>query len=561
MTFIAAADTMYSRIDAGVEKGVRVMGIYLNPGDRKFLRAKNSEIYVDKSGMLKYLNRMFGTEQAYICVSRPRRFGKSMAANMISAYYDRTTDAKELFHDMEIAEDESFVRYANQQDVIAINMQKFLSRTHSMAELIMLLQQRVLRELMKEYPDVDYFDPLNLSGCMEEIFAETGRQFVIIIDEWDCIFREYKDRTEEQKEYLDFLREWLKDSSYVGLAYMTGILPIKKYGTHSALNMFDEFSMTNAKELSRYVGFTMAETQGLCQYYERNFDEMREWYNGYRLKETDGGTVQNCSIYNPRSVVMAVRTGICDDYWNQTETFNALQLYIDMNFDGLRDAVLELMAGGMWKIDIRTFNNDMTTFHSMDDVLTLLIHLGYLGYDFDTKSVFIPNKELMDEFVSATAASKWSEIIKSVKRSDNLLQATWQQDAECVAEGIEMAHFETSHIQYNSETALSYTVSLAYYSARQYYTMIRELPTGRGFADIVFMPRPKYADKPALVIELKWNQTAETAIRQIKEKKYVKALEGYSGQVLLVGISYDKETRKHSCEIEISADHETGSQM
>ena len=469
---------------------------------------------------------------------------------MISAYYDRTTEATKLFQGMEIAGDAAFEKYANQNDVILLNMQKFLSRTHSMSELLVLLQQKVLRELVKEYPAVDYFDSSSLPGCMEDVFAETGRKFVIIIDEWDCIFREYKDRTEEQRKYLDFLRDWLKDSSYVGLAYMTGILPIKKYGTHSALNMFDEFSMTNGRELAWYAGFTTVEVQRLCQRYGRDFAQMREWYNGYRLKQTDGHTVQDCAIYNPRSVVMAARTGICDDYWNQTETFNALQLYIDMNFDGLRDAVLELMAGGTRKIDIRTFNNDMTTFHSYEDILTLLIHLGYLGYDFDTKSVFIPNKELMDEFVSATAASKWSEIIKSVKRSDDLLQATWAQDEEAVAQGLAEAHFETSHIQYNSETALSYTVSLAYYSAREYYTVIRELPTGKGFADLVFVPRPKYADKPALVVELKWNQSAETAIRQIKEKKYVQALAGYSGRILLVGISYDKETREHSCEIE-----------
>ena len=526
------------------------MGIYLNPGADAYRSAIQSEIYIDKSGLLAYLNRMLGTEQRYLCISRPRRFGKSMAANMISAYYDRTTDAAELFQRMEIAGDTHFAEHANRYDVVAINVQKFLSETECMDALLQLLKRSVLWDLLEEYPDFRYFDETNLARTMADIYQKTKRQFVVIIDEWDCVFREYKDQTEEQRKYLDFLRDWLKDSSYVGLAYMTGILPIKKYGTHSALNMFDEFSMTNARELSQYAGFTTAEVRQLCQRYGRDFAEMREWYNGYRLKQTDGHTVRDCAIYNPRSVVMAARTGICDDYWNQTETFNALQLYIDMNYDGLRDAVLELMAGGTRKIDIRTFNNDMTTFHSYEDILTLLIHLGYLGYDFDTKSVFIPNKELMDEFVSATAASKWSEILRSVKRSDDLLQETWQQDAEAVAQGLEEAHFETSHIQYNSETALSYTVSLAYYSAREYYTVIRELPTGKGFADLVFIPRPKYADKPAMVVELKWNQSAETAIRQIKEKQYCQSLEAYRGRILLVGISYDKDSRSHMCRIE-----------
>ena len=533
------------------------MGIYLNPGANRFREMLRSEIYVDKSGMLSYLNKFFATEQKYVCISRPRRFGKSMAANMISAYYDRSTDAKELFQGMDIAQQDDFARYANQQDVLFINMQEFLSETKSIDELLLMLRKSLLWDLLEEYPDFHYFDETNLTRTMKDIFKKTQRQFVILIDEWDCIFREYKDRTAEQKQYLDFLRDWLKDKDYIGLAYMTGILPIKKYGTHSALNMFMEFSMTDAGPIASYTGFTEDEVQKLCQEYQMSFPEIKAWYDGYCLRQTLPAGKSECrtmpiDIYSPRSVVQSMLLGELSDYWNQTETFNALQIYIDMNFEGLKDTILELMAGGSRKIDIRTFSNDMATFHSYEDILTLLIHLGYLGYDSEHKSVFIPNKELMDEFAAATAASKWSEIIKSVKCSDELLQATWQREAETVAKGIEQAHFETSHIQYNSEAALSYTVSLAYYSARQYYTIVRELPTGKGFADLVFLPRQKYADKPAMVVELKWNQSAETAIQQIKEKKYVRALEGYCGEILLVGISYDKETRNHGGEIEVA---------
>ena len=519
------------------------MGRYLNPGGEAFLDARASEIYVDKSGLLAYTNKVFRTEQRYVCVSRPRRFGKSMAANMLVAYYDRTASAQDIFRGLTIETSPNFLQYANQYDVLAINMQEFLSRAKDMETLLQTLERLLLQELLREYPGVYYLDQTDLSGCLSDIFVATRRRFVIVIDEWDCIFREYKENEAEQRQYLDFLRAWLKDKTYVGLVYMTGILPIKKYGTHSALNMFVEFSMTDPGPLASYVGFTELEIKQLCGKYAMDFEETKAWYDGYSF---DGEK----SVYSPRSVVQSMLFHKFNNYWTQTETFEALKAYIDMNFDGLRDAILSLMAGGRQKIDIRSFSNDMTTFHNYEDVLTLLIHLGYLGYDFDQKEVFVPNKEILDEFVTAATRSEWMEIIRSVKKSDALLQATLDRDAVAVAQGIETAHLETSHLQYNDENALSYTVSLAYYSARQYYTMIRELPAGKGFADLVFVPRPKYADKPALLVELKWNERAETAIRQIKEKKYVKALEGCSGEILLIGISYDKETRKHSCAIE-----------
>ena len=256
------------------------------------------------------------------------------------------------------------------------------------------------------------------------------------------------------------------------------------------------------------------------------------------------------SICNPRSVVSAMESGILDTYWTETETFEALKIYIDMNFSGLRDTIVKLMAGGRQKIDTRSFVNDMTTFHSADDVLTLLVHLGYLGYDFDTKEVFIPNREIMGEYVTATRVSQWSEIVHSVLQSDKLLQATWNGDEEAVAKGMEEAHLNTSHLQYNDENALSYTVSLAYYSARQYYTIIRELPTGRGFADMVFLPKKKYADKPAMVVELKWDDNADTALRQIRDKQYTEALKDYKGNILCVGITYDRGSKRHTCRIE-----------
>ena len=520
------------------------MGIYLNPGAGKLQQSRNSEIYVDKSGMLKYLNHVINTEQRFVCVSRPRRFGKSMSANLICAYYDYTAGGKEIFKDMEIATDESFAQYVESYNVLKINMQEFLSRTDSMDALLNRLRKILLRDLMREYKDIDFFDKDDLIECMQDIYAETHRQFIIIIDEWECIFREEKNHKEQQDQYLDFLRDWLKDKEYIALAYMTGILPIKKYGTHSALNMFSEFSMLDQGRLAVYTGFTEDEVKELCTRYNMDFIQTKEWYDGYRL--------EGCGeVYSPRSVVQSMLMGKFNNYWNQTETFEALRVYIDMNYDGLRDAILTVMAGGRVEIDSRSFVNDMVTFHSADDVLTLLVHLGYLGYDEPNKEIFVPNKEIMDEFVTATTRSEWSEVMCSIKKSKALLKATLEGDEAAVAQGIANAHLETSHIQYNDENALSYTLSLAYYAARQHYQMIRELPTGKGFADIVFIPKKRFADRPAIVVELKWNHNAQTAISQIKENNYPKVLQDLDHkEIILVGVSYDKKTREHSCIIE-----------
>lgn len=519
------------------------MGIYLNPGSLKFEESLNSEIYVDKTGLIMYTNEVLHTNQKYICISRPRRFGKSMAASMLAAYYSRGCNSKALFQNLKVAESDSFLTHLNQYDVISLNMQEFLSRSKSMEEMLGRIGKLVMRDMKREYPDIDYFDDTDLVQSMQDIYQNTKRPFVVIIDEWDCIFREYRERKEEQDQYLDFLRDFLKDREYVYLAYMTGILPIKKYGTHSALNMFNEFSMTNPDFLAEFVGFTEQEVEMLCQKYDRNPEELKEWYDGYRFEKEH-------SVYNPKSVVQAVLSGICDTYWNRTETFEALRAYIDMNFEGLKDDVLSMMAGESVSVNTRSFVNDMVTLNSKDDVLTLLIHLGYLGYDFSHECVFIPNNEIKKEFATAVSVSDWGEVSKALKNSADTLNAIWQGRTAQVVEGIEQAHFETSHIQYNDENALSYTISLALFSARNFYTIYRELPTGKGFADMVYLPRKKFPEKPALVVELKWDRSAEGAIEQIKNKQYCKSLEEYQGNILLVGINYDKDTRKHECVIE-----------
>ena len=519
------------------------MGIYLNPGAGQFLTARSSKIYVDKTMLLRELDEVFGTEQRFVCVSRPRRFGKTMAANMVCAYYDRTV-MEDVFSGLAIARVEDFSRYRGACDVLRINMQEFLSEAQNIEDLLQELQEALLWELLEEYASLCYRRKDKLRLVMQTIYAATQRPFVIVIDEWDCIFREYPHDEEAQRAYLDFLRDWLKDKEYVGLAYMTGILPIKKYGTHSALNMFLEYSMEDPRQLAPFVGFTETEVKELCAKYDMDFAECRAWYDGYCFPEA-------AHIYSPKSVVEAMLSHRYDAYWNSTETYEALKVYIDLNEAGLRDAIVQMMGGASIPIDTTTFQNDMTTFSSADDVMTLLVHLGYLGYDIDRGEVFIPNNEVRREYVTATKhGEEWSIISHTLKTSDNLLEAVFQKDAVAVAASVEKAHLETSHIQYNDENALSYTLSLAFYSARRFYNIVRELPTGKGFADLAFLPRPQHAEKPALVIELKWDKTADTAIRQIKEKGYAGSLAGFAGKVLLVGVSYDRKTRRHEAVIE-----------
>ncbi len=524
------------------------MGSYLNPSSKSFCECLKSQIYVDKTMLIAKINTVVNTKQKFVCVSRPRRFGKSMAADMLSAYYGCGEDTSALFNNLKIAADESYKEHLNKYDVIKINMQEFLSATHDVDEMLKALQRRVLMELKRTYPE--YVDVEHLVWSMQDIFAATKRPFVILIDEWDCLFREYAHNTDAQKKYLDFLRMWLKDQDYVALAYMTGILPIKKYGTHSALNIFWEYSMTDPGELAPFFGFTEDEVHELCDQYNMSFEEARAWYDGYELTGKSWRGTQHFDMYNPKAVVEAMSRHNFGSYWNMTETYEALKIYIQLNIDGLKDAVVKMLAGESVPVDISGFANDMTTFTCKDDVLSLLIHLGYLTYNPDTKHVSIPNKEVSEVYITSIKRMEgWGEVMRSVEASHKLLQSLWDMDADAVAKGIDKAHEEISILQYNDENSLSCTINLAFYFAKEYYTIIRELPTGKGFADICLIPRQLYADKPAVVIELKKDKDAKGAIDQIKLKNYVKALEDYKGNLLLVGINYGKD-KKHTCVIE-----------
>lgn len=522
------------------------MGMYINPGNSLFKRALNSKIYVDKSKLISYVNDVIDTEQEFICVSRPRRFGKSMAANMLAAYYSCGCSSKELFDKLEIKNCNTYENNINSYDTVFLNIPKFLVKTHNIEELGNYIENILIKEFKCEFEDYGITELTDLNTIISHIANHNNyknKGFIFIIDEWDCVFREKKDNTSIQREYLDFICSLFKGRAYVKLAYMTGILPIKKYGTHSALNMFDEFSMINSYSLPGTFGFTEKEVKKLCETYDNNYSIMQRWYDGYLM----GGGMH---IYNPESVISAINNKRYGSYWTNTETYEALKIYIEMNFDGLKDAVIAMLAGGKCKIETRTFQNDMTTFTNKDDVLTLLVHLGYLAYNEVTKEVFIPNYEIEEEVTNAIKFSGWHYVIDAINESDKLLEATLNMDGDVVASCVGKVHNDTTSVlNYNNENSLGCVISIAYYSAKKDYNIYREFPTGKGFADLVFIPR-KISEKPAIVIELKWNSTDEGAIQQIKDKKYAESLKLYQGKILLVGINYDKKTKEHNCTIE-----------
>lgn len=517
------------------------MGIYLNPSNEDFNQALNSKIYVDKSNLIAYTNSVLRTEQKFICVSRPRRFGKSMAANMLTAYYSRGCESGEMFSDLNIAKDASFDKHLNKYNVIHLNIRDFLSDADSMPQMLQFIEDDLIEELEREFSDITMPRRKTLVKMLNEVFSQFKISFVFVIDEWDSIFRVHKNDLESQKLYLDFLRNLLKDKSYVALAYMTGILPIKKYGEHSAINVFYEYSMTGAKPIEELTGFTEEEVSVLCDRYNMPMDEIKRWYDGYN--------VDGVSIYNPKSVVEALLRKSFSNYWTQTETYEALKIYIQSNEMGVQDVILKLISGETYTIDTTTFSNDMVTFSSGDDVLTLLIHLGYLTYDFDTKTTRIPNHEVMEQFLSTVKVLGWQEVVQALQVSQALLDATLACDEETVAKLVEQAHQDnTSILKYNDENSLSCVISIAYYAARKNYVMYREMHGGKGFVDLVFEPR-RNCNLPAFIVELKQNKSKENAVKQIHEKDYTDALKNYSGDVLLVGINYDKN-KHHTCKIE-----------
>ena len=525
------------------------MALYLNVGNESFQESLNSLIYVDKSPLIEILNKSIKTKNKYFCLSRPRRFGKSVTAQMICSYYAKGQDCSPLFDDLKIASFDDYKKHLNQYDAISINISDEFSRaSHNVKSMTDILTKSIVRELKEEYPNCVISSPEFLDLTLQEVYNFSKVPFVFVIDEWDCIMREKKEDPNSLKQYLEWLKAIFKDKPYVGLAYMTGILPVKKYGSHSALNMFTEYSMTEPLNLGQYIGFTENEVKDICKQHDVAFNQMQQWYDGYSFKDVP-------HIYNPNSVVNAATYKKFISYWTKTETFESLQEYIDMNMEGLRDDIVKLIAGEDVIVDVSTFSNDMVTFHSKDDVLTLLIHLGYLAIKGSTNLgviVHIPNEEIKLEFKTCVKNNnRYAGVYDLIKNTDVLLNEIWSLNSEAVAKIFDEAHQDhTSILTYNNENSLANVIAISLFlSTTNTYNVVRKLPTGKVYADLVYLPKPG-VNKPALLIELKFDKSALTAVTQIKEKNYLQFFKDYKGEVLLVGINYSKDTKTHQCIIE-----------
>lgn len=524
------------------------MGRFVNPDNSAFQVALNSKIYVDKTDLIEYTNSVLDTTNAYICNSRPRRFGKSYAANMLAAYYSKGTDSEKMFSGLKISKEADFKKHLNKYDVIHIDVQWFLANCDEADGVVQFINKSVLDELCDIYPEVLSKAVVSLPDALSRVKDRTGQKFVVIIDEWDVIIRDSSITELIRDEYLNFLRGMFKGvepTKYIQLAYLTGILPIKKEKTQSALNNFDEFTMLSASSLAPYIGFTEDEVQMLAEQYHQDFDEVKRWYDGYLLRDYQ--------VYNPKAVVSVMLRGEFKSYWSETASYDAIVPLINMNYGGLKTAIIEMISGAEVKINTATFKNDIVNLTNKDDVLTYMVHLGYLGYNETRKTAFVPNEEIRQELTTAVESKAWDEMILFQQESESLLDATLDMDSVSVAAQIEKIHNEyVSVVQYNNENSLSSVLSIAYLSSMQYYFKpVREMPTGRGFADFVFLPKPEYKNSyPAMIIELKWNQDAQTALMQIKNKKYPSSVMNYTGDILLVGINYDKDNKEHQCIIE-----------
>ena len=532
------------------------MGTYINRGNIEFRDIVSHE-YVDKTSLIPLINARLNSESRYSCVTRCRRFGKSMAAKMLCAYYDKSCDSRELFRGLMAEQDKSFETYLNKYNVLYLDVTSFTARPEMRKNIVRTIQEKIIADLKKAFPDVTYDDNSDLMDVLSSIQQATEEKFFFIIDEWDAICREFPRRQKMKgdpdtvtptilDEYVMLLRRLFKtqdsDRVFAG-AYLTGILPIKRYNTESALNNFREYSMINPGKMSTSLGFTHDEVVSLCRKNNMNIQEMERWYDGYRIGKAS-------RMFNPYSVMRAIDEEEYRSYWTTTGAADSVITYIQMNFDGLKDDIIRMLAGERVYVNTTEFINDMQVIRSKNDVLTVLIHLGYLSYDRDTYECYIPNKEVADEMNNAIKATSWTPLANTIQNSKFLLDATIAGNENAVAQAIDLAHDEnTSILAYNDENSLACVLTVAYIWARNEYVIHREYATGKGYADLVMIPR-RNVSKPALVIELKFNNTADTAIDQIKRKQYPAKIAEYIGDILLVGISYDRDSKQHTCRIE-----------
>lgn len=519
------------------------MALYLNQGNEKFVEYKSARIFVDKSKLIAKCNELFGTSDKYMCLTRPRRFGKTMALSMLNAYYSKGCDSKELFRGLNVFDDPSFENHLNKHNVLWIDMGRMYSKLTDPNLFVEEVKKNIMFALKDAFPNLD-FSKSEPDDAIVEIGKKTGERLVFLIDEWDVLFREQEQYKKLCDEYTSFLRSLFKSSdasSFIDLVYMTGILPIKRYDSQSALNNFAEYNMLDPRDLGEFFGFTENEVKALCLKYNRDFDEIKSWYDGYRLNGME--------IYNPKSVVEAVWSGKCRDYWTSTASIEPVTRY--MGYDGgeLKGTILEMLSGEEVQVDVSTFENDLTEVKSQDAALTVLIHLGYLSYDEETKTCRIPNKEIAEEIGRALKKLNWTDLYNPIAESKRLLEETLKGNTDYINAAFDENHKRLATIiNKNMEGTLATITRISYYYALENYFVLYEPSCVTGRADAVFIP--KREGFLPIVVELKADKSPDEAITQMKEKDYASILEGYHGKVMLLGIAYDSKTLKHSSKIE-----------
>jgi len=533
------------------------VGYYLNA--RKpctlFREILESPYFVDKTHMINELVPLIGTSSKYICITRPRRFGKTVAANMISAFLGREADSKELFSSLEVARNPEWTTHLNRYHVIFIDFSKYDDLCTDYASYIGDIKELLREDLHRMYPDIQYRKRGSVSEDLLRIHEQTKDQFVFVMDEWDAIFHMPFIQEGDKKRYLLFLRDLLKDQPYVAFAYLTGILPIAKYSSGSELNMFLEYTMISEARFSDCFGFTEREVDLLYERYKRQSkspavtrDELRKWYDGYHTSSGE-------RVYNPRSVVAALTNNNSGNYWTSSGPYDEISYYLKYNIDAVRDALAIMAAGERVPAKIREYAATSMNLQTRDEIFSAMVVYGFLSYE--DGCVFIPNRELMDQFADMLQKeSSLGYVHRLARESERMLKATFAGDCRTMAEILSYVHdTETPILSYNSEIELSSVVTLAYLSARNDYEIEREDKAGKGYVDFIFYPKRK--NDTCLILELKVDHTPEEALEQIYQKQYALRFIGklgeerqYTGNILAVGIGYDKESKEHRCKVE-----------
>lgn len=518
------------------------MSYYLNK-DSDFEDYVNDFIFVDKSPLIDAINANFSKPlRKFMCVTRPRRFGKSMTLSMLNSYYSKGANSKDLFSKLKISKSETFLSHLNKENVIWLDISSVYTNSKDKNEFLLNLEKKIFKDFKKAYPNIDFTD-CSIGDAIVEINSSTKEKFVFLIDEWDIIFREKPD-SKLCEEYTDFLRSLFKSSdvaSCIELVYMTGILPIKRFKTQSTLNMFTEYNMINPFGLSEFIGFTEDEVKSLCNKYNANFDEIKKWYDGYHL--------ENLDIYNPKSVVESITRKSYGDFWTSTSAIEAVTNYMNYDNGSLKDKITLMLTGKKILIDCSSFENDLTKVDSEDAALTVLIHLGYLGYDAIKKECYIPNYEIAQEFEKGLKKLNWKDVYDPISNSLKLYDETLKGNTTFINETLDRNHQELASIfNKNKEDILGVIVHISYYDVNDFYFIRKEDTSTLGRADLSFTPRDN--THIPMIIELKVDKHVDTAINQIKEKNYSSVFTGYKGKILLLGISYNSKTLKHTSKIE-----------